>query len=156
MPRRKRAVERDVAPDPKYNSVLVAKFVNRLMERGKKSVSQKIFYDALEVVEAKTKKDGLEVFTKALKNVQPVLEVRSRRIGGATYQVPVEIRADRRQALAIRWIITYSKSRSERTMAEKLATEFFNAYKGEGSSIKKREDTHKMAEANRAFAHFKW
>lgn len=156
MPRRKRAVDRDIAPDPKYNSVLVAKFINRLMERGKKSVSQKILYTALNIAEEKTKKNGLEVFEKAIKNVQPVLEVRSRRIGGATYQVPVEVSPSRRLTLAIRWLITYSSARSEKTMAEKLASEFIAASNNEGACIKKKEDTHKMAEANKAFAHFKW
>jgi len=144
MPRRKRAAKRTVLPDPKYNSILVTKFVNGLMRRGKRSVAELIFYDAI------------QVFEKAMQNVKPVLEVRSRRVGGATYQVPVEIRHDRQQALAIRWIISYAKGRNEKTMSEKLASELMAAAKNEGSSVKKREDTHKMADANKAFAHFKW
>jgi len=123
---------------------------------GKKSVAEKIFYSAMDLVEQQLKKDPLEVFKKAMENVAPILEVKSRRVGGATYQVPVEVRADRRQALAIRWLIQYSRARNERTMAGKLANEFIAAYKGEGASVKKREDTHKMAEANKAFAHFRW
>ena len=156
MPRRKRATEKSIAPDPKYNSILVAKFVNRLMVRGKKTLAQRIFYDSLDIVEKKLKKDGLETFEKAVKNVQPVLEVRSRRIGGATYQVPVEVSPSRRLTLAIRWLITFALKRSEKTLSEKLAAEFIQASNNEGSSIKKKEDTHKMAEANKAFAHFKW
>ena len=156
MPRRKRATEKSIAPDPKYNSILVAKFVNRLMVRGKKTLAQRIFYDSLDIVEKKLKKEGLETFEKAVKNVQPVLEVRSRRIGGATYQVPVEVSPSRRLTLAIRWLITFALKRSEKTLSEKLAAEFIQASNNEGSSIKKKEDTHKMAEANKAFAHFKW
>ncbi len=156
MSRRKKAAKRKVLPDPKFNNILVTKFINGLLKGGKRSVAEKIFYNAVDIVAEKSNADGLAVFEKAVENVKPILEVRSRRVGGATYQVPVEIRADRRQALAIRWIINYSNSRSEKTMAEKLANELFLAYKGEGASMKKREDTHKMAEANRAFAHFKW
>jgi len=156
MSRRKTAEQRKVLPDPKYKSVLAAKFINGLMERGKKSVAENIFYSALDIVEDKTKKDGLEVFEKAVANVRPILEVRSRRVGGATYQVPVEVRPNRKQALALRWIIGFAKARSGRSMAEKLAAELVAAYNKEGGSIKKREDTHKMAEANKAFAHFRW
>ncbi|OPZ73392.1 MAG: 30S ribosomal protein S7 [bacterium ADurb.Bin478] len=156
MPRRKRAAKRTVLPDPKYNSILVTKFINGLMRRGKRSVAEMIFYDAVDHIAQKTANDGLQVFEKAMQNVKPILEVRSRRVGGATYQVPVEIRHDRQQALAIRWIISYAKGRNEKTMSEKLASELIAASKNEGSSVKKREDTHKMADANKAFAHFKW
>lgn len=156
MPRRKRVVAREVLPDPKYNSTVVTKFINGLMTRGKKSVAEKILYDAIEKIEARTNKNGLELFYKALENVKPILEVKSRRVGGATYQVPVEVKENRRQALAIRWIISFAKARNEKTMADKLASEFLAASKNEGASIKKREDTHKMAEANKAFAHFRW
>lgn len=156
MPRRKRAAKRTVLPDPKYNSILVTKFINGLMRRGKRSVAEMIFYDAVDHIFQKTTNDGLQVFEKAMQNVKPILEVRSRRVGGATYQVPVEIRHDRQQALAIRWIINYAKGRNEKTMSEKLAFELIAASKNEGSSVKKREDTHKMADANKAFAHFKW
>ncbi len=156
MPRRKRPSKRQVLPDPKYNSILVTKFINGLLKSGKRSVAEKNFYNAIDIMADKSGSEGLAVFEKAVENVKPVLEVRSRRVGGATYQVPVEIRSERRQALAIRWLINYANSRSEKTMAEKLAGELLMAYKGEGSSIKKREDTHKMAEANKAFAHFKW
>ena len=156
MPRRKRATKRKVLPDPKYKSVLVTKFINGLLSDGKRSVAERIFYKAVDITNEKTSSDGIEVFEKAIENVKPILEVRSRRVGGATYQVPVEIRSARQQALAIRWIIGYAKGRSEKTMAEKLAGELLAAQKNEGSSIKKREDTHKMAEANKAFAHFKW
>lgn len=156
MPRRKRATKRKVLPDPKYKSILVTKFINGLLSDGKRSVAEKIFYDAVEITIDKADIEGIEVFEKAIENVKPVLEVRSRRVGGATYQVPVEIRSDRQQALAIRWIISYSSSRSEKTMAERLASELLSASKKEGAAIKKREDTHKMAEANKAFAHFRW
>jgi len=156
MPRRKRAVEREVLPDPKYKSNLVTKFINGLMKSGKKSVAERVFYTSLEQIEEKTKKDGLEVFQQAVANVKPILEVKSRRVGGATYQVPVEVSQKRAQALAIRWIIRFSRERHEKTMADALAAELTAAFNKEGSSIKKREDTHRMAEANRAFAHFKW
>lgn len=156
MPRRKRVVKREVLPDPKFNSVVVTKFINNLMRKGKKSIAEKNFYSALEKIESRTGKNGLELFNKALDNVKPVIEVRSRRVGGATYQVPVEVRENRRQALASRWIINFAKSRNEKTMADKLASEFIAASNNEGPSIKKREDTHKMAEANKAFAHFRW
>lgn len=156
MPRRKRATKRQVLPDPKYDSVLVAKFINGLLRAGKRSVAEKIFYRAVDIANAKNNSDGIHLFEKAIDNVKPVLEVRSRRVGGATYQVPVEVRRERQQALAIRWIISYAKGRSEKTMAERLAGEFLAAFHNEGAAIKKREDTHKMAEANKAFAHFKW
>ncbi len=154
--RRRRAPERKVLPDPKYHSELVSKFINGLMLEGKRSKAEKIFYDAMDIVEAKLKKDPLEVFRKAMDNVMPMLEVRSRRVGGATYQVPVEVREKRRRSLAIRWLVSYSRNRSEKTMAMRLANELMAAYRNEGSAVKKREDTHKMAEANKAFAHFRW
>ncbi len=156
MSRRKRAEPREVLPDPKYHSVLVTKFINGLMRDGKKSIAEKIFYSALDIIENKTGQKGLEVFEKAVENVKPVLEVRSRRVGGATYQVPVEVRANRRQALALRWLIGFAQNRAGKSMAEKLADELIAASKNEGSAIKKKEDTHKMAEANKAFAHFRW
>jgi len=156
MPRRKRPTKRSVLPDPKFHSILVTKFINGLLKEGKRSVAEKIFYNAIDIIGEKSNSDGLAVFEKAVENVKPILEVRSRRVGGATYQVPVEISSERRQALAIRWLIGYATSRAEKTMAEKLAGELLMAYKGEGSTIKKREDTHKMADANRAFSHFKW
>ena len=156
MPRRKRAAKRHVLPDPKYNSILVTKFVNGLLKKGKRSVAEQILYQAIDIIGERTSSEGIKVFEKAIENLKPILEVRSRRVGGATYQVPVEIRSERRQALAIRWLILYSTARSEKTMAEKLAAEVIAASKNEGSSIKKREDTHKMADANKAFAHFKW
>jgi small subunit ribosomal protein S7 len=156
MPRRKRATKRKVLPDPKYNSVLVTKFINGLLRGGKRSVAEKIFYRAIDITNEKNNSENIELFEKAINNVKPILEVRSRRVGGATYQVPVEVRPERQQALAIRWIISYAKARSEKTMAERLAGELLAAYNKEGASVKKREDTHKMAEANKAFAHFKW
>ncbi len=156
MPRRRKVTKREILPDPKYHNKLVAKFINAIMRRGKKSVAEKIFYTALDIVENKTDQSGLEVFEKAVANVRPILEVKSRRVGGATYQVPVEVPTDRSIALAMRWLIQYSRSRGEKTMAEKLAAELIAASKKEGASIKKREDTHKMAEANKAFAHFRW
>ena len=156
MPRRRRVPKRQVLPDPVYHNLVVTKFINGLMRKGKRSIAEKIFYSAMEIIEKKSDGKGIEVFEKALDNVKPVLEVRSRRVGGATYQVPVEIRADRRQALAFRWIINFSKARAEKTMAERLAGELMAAAKNEGTSIKKKEDTHKMAEANKAFAHFRW
>lgn len=156
MPRRKRPTKRKVLPDPKFHSVLVTKFINGMLVDGKKSIAETSFYNALDIVSDKLGKDGKEVFEKALSNVKPLLEVKSRRVGGANYQVPIEVRADRQQALAIRWLISFARSRSEKTMAEKLAFEIMAAYKNEGASIKKREDTHRMAEANKAFAHFKW
>ncbi len=156
MPRRKKVAVREVLPDPKYNSIVVTKFINGIMTRGKKSIAEKIFYQALDKIEQRTKNNAVDVFQKALENVKPILEVKSRRVGGATYQVPIEVSEKRRQALAIRWIINYAKARNEKTMAEKLASELIAASNKEGPSIKKREDTHKMAEANKAFAHFRW
>ncbi|MGQ9642317.1 MAG: 30S ribosomal protein S7 [Ignavibacterium sp.] len=156
MMRKRRAEKRYVKPDPKYSDVLVAKFINSIMLRGKKSTARNIVYTAFDIIEEKSKKSGLEVFKKAISNVAPVIEVRSRRVGGATYQVPTEVRPERRTALAMRWIKTYSRSRGEKSMAAKLAGELLAASNNEGSSVKKKEDTHKMAEANKAFAHFKW
>lgn len=156
MARKKRASKRELLPDLKSGSILVTQFMNNLMHRGKKSTAQRIFYGAMDTIAKKVNQPGLEVFQKAVDNVKPVLEVKPRRVGGATYQVPVEVRSDRRTALAIKWIISYARSRSEKNMADKLAAELIAASKNEGSSIKKKEDTHKMAEANRAFAHFRW
>ncbi|UCE25680.1 MAG: 30S ribosomal protein S7 [Candidatus Zixiibacteriota bacterium] len=156
MSRRTRAIKKEVIPDPKFQDRLVSQFVSCLMKNGKRSTAEKIFYSALGSMEKKTGQDGLEMFRKAVNNVKPVLEVRSRRVGGATYQVPVEVRADRRTALAIRWLIAYASGRTGNTMADKLAGEFIAAANNEGASIKKKEDTHKMAEANKAFAHFRW
>ena len=156
MPRRRRVPKRKVLPDPVYHNEVVTKFINGLMRKGKRSIAEKIFYSAMDIIEEKTGNQGIEVFEKALENVKPVLEVRSRRVGGATYQVPVEIRSNRRQALAFRWIIGFSKDRAEKTMAERLANELVAASKNEGASIKKKDDTHRMAEANKAFAHFRW
>jgi len=156
MPRRRRISKRQVLPDPLYHKESVTKFINGLMRRGKRSVAENLFYTAMKTIEEKTGNTGIETFEKAVSNVRPVLEVRSRRVGGATYQVPVEIRMDRQQALAYRWLITYAKERSEKTMADQLAAELTAASKNEGASVKKKEDTHKMAEANKAFAHFRW
>ena len=156
MPRRKSAAKRVVLPDPKYGEAVVTQFINGLMQRGKKSLAETILYDAFDLIEKDTQKPGLEVFKKAIDNVRPILEVKSRRVGGATYQVPVEVRSSRRMALAIRWIISYARARKEHSMAEKLAAELIAASKKEGASVKKREDTHRMAEANKAFAHFRW
>jgi small subunit ribosomal protein S7 len=146
----------EVKPDAKYNNVLVTRFINSLMSAGKKSTAERIFYGAMDVIEKKSGQDGLTVLKAALNNVKPVLEVKSRRVGGATYQVPVEVRQDRRTALALRWIISYARSRPDHTMAERLAAEVVAASKNEGGAVKKREDTHKMAEANKAFAHYRW
>jgi small subunit ribosomal protein S7 len=156
MPRRKKVVKREILPDPKYHDLLVAKFINNILRRGKRSVAEHIFYSAIDKIDTKNPGEGLEIFRKAVDNVKPLLEVKSRRVGGSTYQVPVEIRGRRREALAIRWLINYAKGRSEKTMADKLAAEFMAAARNEGPSIKKKEDTHKMAEANKAFAHFRW
>jgi len=153
--RRRRPEKRSILPDPVYNDVGVARFINYLMERGKKGLSEKILYGSFDIIQQKTKSDPLELFKKAIENVAPVVEVKSKRVGGATYQVPVEVRTNRRQALAYRWIIAYSKKRSQKTMSEKLAAELIGAANNEGGSIKKREDTHRMAEANKAFAHFR-
>jgi len=154
--RKRRAEKRYIKPDPKFNDIIVSKFINCLMNDGKKSAARKIIYGAFDIIEGKTKKPGLEVFKQALSNVQPVIEVRSRRVGGATYQVPSEVRSERRNALAMRWIKTYASQRGDKTMSQKLAQELISASNNEGSAVKKKEDTHKMAEANKAFAHFKW
>ena len=156
MSRRHSAEKRAVLPDAKYGNKVVAKFINNVMEDGKKAVEEKIVYSAIDIISAKAKQDAVEVFTTALENVKPVVEVRSRRVGGATYQVPCEVRADRRQALAIRWIIGAAQKRSETTMTERLANELLDAFANKGSAVKKREDTHRMAEANKAFSHFKF
>jgi small subunit ribosomal protein S7 len=156
MSRRSSKSKKAVEPDPKFNDRLITQFVSCLMKKGKKSTAENIIYDSIEKLGKKAGEDGLDVFHKAVNNVKPVLEVRSRRVGGATYQVPVEVRPDRRTALAIRWIIGYAAARNDKTMADKLAAEFLAASANEGSSIKKKEDTHKMAEANKAFAHFRW
>jgi small subunit ribosomal protein S7 len=146
----------ELVPDARYNNVLVTRFINCLMMAGKKSTAERIFYGAMDIIEKKSGQDGLTVLKTAMTNVKPVLEVKSRRVGGATYQVPVEVRQDRRTALALRWLIQYSRSRADHTMAERLATEITAASKNEGGAVKKREDTHKMAEANKAFAHYRW
>ena len=156
MPRRREVIKRENVPDPVYKSSLVTRIINNLMKRGKKSTAERILYGALEIVQDKTKEDGLVVLKQALQNIKPALEVKSRRVGGATYQIPVEIRPDRRTALGIRWLLQYSRGRSEPTMRERMAQEIISASKGEGAAVKKREDTHKMAEANRAFAHYRW
>ena len=156
MPRRNRPPKREVAPDIKYNSVLVSRFVNKLMYSGKKSTAQRCFYDALDLIESRSKRPGLDVFEQAVKNVTPILEVKPRRVGGATYQVPVEVRPERQLSLAIRWLIDTTRQRPGKTMAEKLASELMDAASNTGATIKKREDTHRMAEANRAFAHYRW
>jgi small subunit ribosomal protein S7 len=156
MPRRRKVAKRPLMPDPKFKSQLVTRFLNNLMMDGKKSIAEAIFYKAVDIIEERTGQNGLEVFEKAMENVKPIVEVKSRRVGGATYQVPVEIRSGRRTALSIRWIISFAKVRSEKTMAERLAMEFDQASKNQGASIKKRDDTHKMAEANKAFAHYRW
>lgn len=156
MPRRREIAKRAVNPDPKYGSVLMARFINGLMDGGKKSVARRILYRSLDIMQNRAKDDAGQVFEKAIDNVKPVIEVKSRRVGGATYQVPVEVPYERRTALAIRWIVGYANSRSEKTMEEKLAGELLDAFNNRGSSIKKKEDTHKMAEANKAFAHYRW
>jgi small subunit ribosomal protein S7 len=156
MPRRREVPKRKVIPDPKFGDRTVAKFINALMLRGKKSVAERILYGAFEIIERRTKEDPLRIFKKAIENVKPSLEVKSRRVGGSTYQVPIEIRGDRRTALAFRWIISFSRKRHEKTMADKLAAELTDGAAGRGNSVKKKEDTHKMAEANKAFAHYRW
>jgi small subunit ribosomal protein S7 len=156
MPRRREVIKREVVPDPKYGDQLLSRVISYVLRRGKRSVAENVVYGALDIIEEKTGQKGLDVLKKAIENVKPVLEVTSRRVGGATYQVPIEVRSDRRLALALRWILTYAKQRPEHTMAERLASELMLAYKHEGPSIKKREDTHKMAEANKAFAHYRW
>jgi small subunit ribosomal protein S7 len=156
MPRKGKVPKRDVLSDPKYHSKLVAKFIHGIMWEGKKSVAESVLYGALDIMAKKTGDDPLKLFERAVDNVKPVLEVRSRRVGGSTYQVPVEIRPERRQALAIRWLISYARGRGEKSMREKLASEFLDAASNKGSAVKKKEDTHKMAEANKAFAHYRW
>jgi small subunit ribosomal protein S7 len=157
MPRRKITEKRTISPDPRYNSVLVSKFTHGIMERGKKSVAQKIFYGAMDIIEKQVADaEPIAVFDKAMEMVRPKVEVKSRRVGGATYQVPVEVRPERRNALAIRWIISFAKARSGKSMSEKLAAELLDAYSERGGSVKKRDDTHRMAEANKAFAHYRW
>ena len=156
MPRRGQIAKRDVLPDPMYNSKLVTRLINNIMLDGKKGVAQKIVYGAFEIVAEKTGKDALEVFEQAMENVMPQLEVKARRVGGSTYQVPMGVRPERRQTLGLRWITTYSRARSERSMKERLANEILDALNGNGGAAKKREDTHRMAEANKAFAHYRW
>jgi small subunit ribosomal protein S7 len=157
MPRKKMLDKRPVAPDPKFNSVLVSKFTNGLMVNGKKTVARRLFYDAMEIIGGKVAdQEPLTVFEEAMENVRPRVEVKSRRVGGATYQVPIEVRPERRNALAIRWIINFAKSRSGQSMSDKLAAELLDAYNSRGASVKKKDDTHKMAEANKAFAHYRW
>ena len=156
MSRRRKIMERQIFPDPKYHSLVLSKFINVMMLRGKKSLAETIAYDALDIIGEKTGKDPLEVFLQSLENVRPLIKVVSRRVGGSNYQIPTEVTAKNAQALAFRWIIGFARKRSEKTMTEKLANELLAAYKKEGSSIKKREDTHKMAEANKAFAHFRY
>jgi len=156
MPRRREITKREILPDPKYKNALVARFVNNIMERGKKSVAEGIFYGAMDLIQKRTQEDPLKLFEKSVGNVKPIIEVKSRRVGGATYQVPTEVRPERRTALAIRWLISYATDRSEKSMEEKLAAELVDAANNRGGAIKKREDVHKMAEANKAFAHYRW
>ena len=156
MPRRGFVPKRDVLPDPLYNSKLVTKLINNIMYDGKKGIAQKIVYDAFDIVKEKTGKDPVEAFNEAMENIMPALEIKARRVGGATYQVPRDVRPERRQTLGLRWITLYSRNRGEKTMKERLAGEIMDAINGTGGAVKKREDTHKMAEANKAFAHFRW
>jgi len=156
VPRRGFVPKREVLPDPLYNSIIVTKLVNSIMYDGKKGVAQKVVYGAFDIIKEKTGQDPLEVFNQAMENVMPVLEIKARRVGGATYQVPMEVRPERRQTLGLRWLTQYSRSRSEKTMRERLAGEIIDATNNVGNSVKKRDDTHKMAEANKAFAHFRW
>lgn len=156
MPRKGAVPKREIIADPIYNSELISRFINAIMHSGKKGVAQSIMYGALDVIRTKTGKDPMEVFEAAMNNVMPVLEVKARRVGGSNYQVPVEVRPERRHTLAIRWLVTYSRKRGEKTMAQRLAGELMDAANNAGATVKKREDTHKMAEANRAFAHFRW
>jgi small subunit ribosomal protein S7 len=154
--RKRRAEKTEVPPDPKFGSVLVTQFVNCLFGKGKKSVAESIFYDAVDLIQERTDKEGLSVFEQALENVKPLMQVRSRRVGGQTYQVPTEVRGDERLSLAFRWIITYSRERSEKTMAQRLGAELMDAASGQGRAVQRREESHRMAEANRAFAHYRW
>ena len=156
MSRRKEAIKRKVLPDPKFHNVLAARFVNSLMKQGKKSVAERIFYDSIDLVAERSGQDGIEIFQKALENAKPIVMVKSRRVGGQTYQVPVEVRPDERTARSIRWLIRHARERSERTMAERLANEFISASKGEGGAVRQKEDVHRMAEANKAFAHYRF
>ncbi len=156
MPRRGNVPKREILPDPVYNSVLVTKLINTVMLDGKKGVAQKVVYDAFDMIKEKTDKDPLEAFTTAMDNIMPSLEVKARRVGGATYQVPIEVRPERRQTLGLRWLVGYARKRSEKTMKERLANEIMDACNSLGAAVKKREDTHKMAESNKAFAHFRW
>ncbi len=156
MPRKREVRKREILPDPKFHDTLISKFINGVMRRGKKNVSERIFYHALDIIKEKIHSDPTKTFKQAMDNVKPLIEVRPRRVGGATYQVPVEVRPSRKNALAIRWIIGYAKQRSEKTMEEKLAGELIDAANNRGAAIKKKEDTHKMAEANKAFAHYRW
>jgi small subunit ribosomal protein S7 len=156
MSRRQRAIKREVPPDPQFGSTTVTKFINNLMVDGKKSLAERIFYDAMRIVEERSGQPAINVFKQALNNAKPVVEVKSRRVGGATYQVPVEVRPERRTALAMRWLIQYARERGDKTMAERLAGELLSASRNEGPTIKKKEDTHRMAEANKAFAHYRW
>ncbi|NLN15403.1 MAG: 30S ribosomal protein S7 [Tissierellia bacterium] len=156
MPRKGHVAKREVMPDPVYNEVVISKLINKVMLDGKKGVAQKIVYGALELVAEQTGEDPIEVFNRAMDNIMPVLEVRARRLGGATYQVPVEVRPERRETLGLRWLVNYARQRGEKTMIERLAREIIDASNGVGASVKKREDTHKMAEANKAFAHYRW
>ena len=156
MPRKGYIAKREVLPDPIYNNIVVTKLINNIMLDGKKGVAQNIVYGAFEIIAEKTGKDAVEVFTQAMENIMPVLEVKARRVGGATYQVPIEVRPDRRQTLGLRWLTLYSRQRNERTMRERLAGEILDAVNNMGSAVKKKEDTHKMAEANRAFSHYRW
>jgi small subunit ribosomal protein S7 len=156
MPRRREVAKRVILPDPKFHDRLVAKFINGLMLDGKKSTAEQIVYGAFDLIEARTGGEPVEVFKKAIENVRPTVEVKSRRVGGSTYQVPVEVRSERRNALAIRWIVSYARGRGEKTMQERLAAEFMDAAGNRGAAVKKREDTHRMAEANKAFAHYRW
>jgi len=156
MARRNRAPKRHVEPDVKYNSQLVASFINKLMVNGKKTLAASIFYEALDITEDRSKKPGIDTFEQAIKNATPLIEVRPRRVGGATYQIPLEVRPERRRSLAIRWLVSSARARAGKSMAEKLAAEFLDAANNQGATVKKREDTHKMAEANRAFAHYRW
>ena len=156
MSRRSRAVRRKIPEDPRFGSQVVQKFINGLMNDGKKSLAERIFYDAMDIVEDKTGQPPVNVFQQALSNSKPALEVKSRRVGGATYQVPIEVRPERRQALAIKWLIGFARSRPERTMSERLAMELLAASRGEGATVKKKDDTHRMADANKAFAHYRW
>lgn len=156
MPRRGGVPSREVLPDPMYNSVIVSKLINKVMTQGKKGISQTICYDAFDIVAAKTGRNALEVFEEAMNNIMPVLEIKARRVGGATYQVPMEVRPERRQTLGIRWLVEYSRNRGERTMKDRLSAEILEAASSQGGAVRRREETHRMAEANKAFAHYRW